>query len=409
MLCMAAPLTPVDQLVSRLIDHARRITPPTRILSLTQAHGSTLAQSVIAPCHVPPLDNSAMDGYAIAYPSTPISEVVWPVVGCAYAGQPRATLAAGQAMRIFTGASIPHGADTVVMQEEVQREGDVIRCTALPRQGDNIRRAGQDIQQGQQVLDVGCRLDAAEIGLLASLGIADVEVYQPLRVSILSTGDELVEAGQPLHDGQIYNSNQPMLAALITQLGFEVVYQRSIPDDPVQIAQAFLEAAACSDVILTSGGASVGDADHLKTVLSDIGQIEHWKVAIKPGKPFVWAQVGHDQSAVPVLGLPGNPQSVWVTFLVLALPYLRARQGQSQVMPSVVMHIPAGFNRGKAQGRRDYVRVQVQHGQLVPYANQSSGVLSSAVWADGLAWVETGQTVQQGDPLPFVSFAQYLA
>lgn len=406
---MAASLTPVDELVQRLIDAARQHVPDRQMLPLAQTTGRILAAPIIAPCAVPPLDNSAMDGYAIAYPSTPISEVVWPVVGVAYAGQPRATLGAGQAMRILTGASIPHGADTVVMQEDVQREGDVIRCIDPPQQGDNIRRAGQDIRLGQVVLQEGVRLGAAEIGLLASLGIAHVEVYQRLRVSILSTGDELVDAGQPLSDGQIYNSNQPMLVALITQLGFDVVYQRAIPDDPVQITQAFVDAAACSDVILTSGGASVGDADHLKAVLAQIGQIEHWKVAIKPGKPFVWGQVGQAEQTVPVLGLPGNPQSVWVTFLVLALPYLRARQGQTCVTPRVVAQIPAGFSRSKAQGRRDYVRVQVQDGQLIPYQNQSSGVLSSAVWADGLAWVEIGQMVQHGDPLPFVSFAQYLA
>lgn len=403
-------LTPISECLARMQQHAAQIAADLRFesVALETAFGRILAAPVYSSIAVPPLDNSAMDGYACRAADL-AQDGIYPVSGVCYAGQAPQTLAAGQVLRIFTGAPIPIGADAVIMQENVQTLApDQICVQQLPISGENIRRAGQDIQQGQIVLPAGTRLGAAEIGLLASIGVAELSVYRRLRVSVLATGDELVAAGQPLAVGQIYNSNAPLLVSLLQQLGCDVINVAQVPDQPEVLRQMLLKAAETSDVILTSGGASVGDADHLKPVLQQIGAIEQWKVAIKPGKPLVWGQVDTATASVPLIGLPGNPQSVWVTFLVLAMPYIKRLQGQTERLQPIALPVAAGFSRPKPQGRAEYLRVRLDNGQLIAHANQSSGVLSSAVWADGFALIETGQTVALGQPVLFLPFAGLL-
>ncbi|MEC7118472.1 MAG: gephyrin-like molybdotransferase Glp [Pseudomonadota bacterium] len=404
------PLTPIADFLRQLSEHALASKPSltTEWIELSAALGRVLAMDVDATCNIPPLNNSAMDGYACAHADWGVGQSMKVSATC-YAGQAPQVLQHGTVMRIFTGAPIPQGADTVVMQENVQvLPNGLVQLQHAPQLGENIRLAGQDVAKGQRVVVQGTRLDAAELGVLASVGQAQLCVYTPLKVSVIATGDELVSAGQPLAVGQIYNSNSPVLVALLQRLGCDVVQVTHLPDDPSQLRAGLLQAAASSDVVLTTGGASVGDADHLKSVLAEIGQISHWKVAIKPGKPVVWGQIGQGQSATALLGLPGNPQSVWVTFLVLVLPYLKQRQGQTQAVTPLSVRVPAGFERKKAQARCEYLRVQLQQGQLVAHPNQSSGVLSSAAWADGFAVIDTNETVSLGQFVQFIPFAGLL-
>ncbi len=403
-------LTPITACLNRMQQHAaqRSAQLSFETVTLNDALGRVLAEPMISSLAVPPLDNSAMDGYVCRASDVQLGQA-YPVTGVCYAGQAPQELSAGQVLRIFTGAPIPVGADAVVMQENTSTPAaDQIMLQQLPKQGENIRRAGQDIQHGQVVLPIGTRLGAAEIGLLASIGAATINVYRRLRVSVLATGDELVSVGQPLAVGQIYNSNAPLLVSLLQQLGCDVVRVAQVPDQPAVLQKMLLEAAESSDLILTSGGASVGDADHLKPVLQQIGAIEQWKVAIKPGKPLVWGRVGSAETSTPLIGLPGNPQSVWVTFLILALPYIKRYQGQTERLLPLSFPVVAGFSRTKVQNRAEYVRVRLQDAQLVPHSNQSSGVLSSAVWADGFAVIDSGQTVDVGQSVPFLPFSGLL-
>lgn len=403
-------LTPIQICLDRMQQHAACLSEQLSIevVAACDAQNRVLAEPIVSSIAVPPLDNSAMDGYACRAQDIQLGQA-YTVTNVCYAGQAPQQLLSGQIFRIFTGAPIPVGADTVVMQENTHAPtAEQVIIQQQPKHGDNIRRAGQDIQQGQIVLPTGIRLGAAELGLLASIGIASIKVYRRLRVSVLATGDELVEAGLSLAVGQIYNSNAPLLVSLLQQLGCELVQVAQVPDQPDILRQMLLTAAESSDVILTSGGASVGDADHLKPVLQQIGTIEQWKVAIKPGKPLVWGRVGSAEAYTPLIGLPGNPQSVWVTFLILALPYLKRYQGQMERLHPMRIPVPAGFRRIKAQNRAEYLRVCLQDGQLVPHKNQSSGVLSSAVWADGFALIESGQTVEMGQPVLFLPFSGLL-
>jgi molybdopterin molybdotransferase len=397
-------LMSVDEALERLVSAAkayRAARPlPHESLPLLAAQGRILANDVIAPINVPPARNSAMDGYAFRLADT-VSSSPLRVSQRIPAGKAPTPLEPGTVARIFTGAVIPDGADTVEMQENCDEKEGHVTFLQPPRLGAHIRAAGEDIAQASQVLNAGTRLGPAHLGLLASLGLPEVNVVAPVKVALLCTGDELVNPGTELKPGQLYNSNATLLTALLKQQGCDVLQLPSVADTVADTEQAFRHAISVgADLVVTTGGVSVGEEDHVRTALLRLGQLALWKVAIKPGKPIALGEI----DGVPVIGLPGNPQSVWVTYQVLTLPFIRCLQGD--ITLPVMIRVPAGFERTQPQGRREYLRVQIgvdDQGvqQLLAHPQQGSGVLSSATWAHGLALVEAGDTVKMGQLLPF--------
>lgn len=369
---------------------------------LAQADGRVLAAPLLAGLDLPPWDNSAMDGYALRLADgqgepLPVSQRI-------LAGSAPQPLKPGTCARIFTGAPLPPGADCVEMQEntEVLADGRVRFLEAL-RPGRNVRPRGQEVRTGETLLAAGSQLGPIELALAASIGIGTVTVRRRPRVALLSTGDELVEPGQPLGPGQIYNSNRRLLAAWLMRLGCEVRDAGILADD-LQATRAALAGVGEVDLILSTGGVSVGEADYLGQVLREAGDLALWKLAIKPGKPLT---CGHYRG-VPVLGLPGNPASTLVTFGLLARPYLLRRLGVEAVEPLGV-EVPAGFAWERAGNRRrEYLRARLEQGRAVPHPNQSSGVLRSAAWADGLVEVREERTFAEGAPVRFIPFSELL-
>lgn len=394
-------LMPVDEALRRLLHSAAGEAPrPCESIPLGMALGRVLAQPVLASCDVPPWDNSAMDGYALHSRDVPRGiDSGLPISQRITAGMASQPLEAGTCARIFTGAPLPEGADTVEMQENTRLEAGVVRLCSALRPGQNVRPRGQDVTTGQTVFDTGQVLRPQDLGVIASVGLSRVRVCKPLRVAVLSTGNELVEPDQPLGPGQIYNSNRFTLMAALQRLSQEVIDAGILPDDPDQTRSRLKQLAADVDVIVTSGGVSVGDADHLGQVLREEGQVDIWQLAIKPGKPFTLGQIDDK----PVLGLPGNPAASLVTFLLLVKPYLLHRLG---VQRTTALSVPvaAGFSWSKPGGRDEYVRARIEGGRILLSGNQSSGVLSSASQADGLALIPAGRTVSPGDLLDFLAF-----
>ncbi|WP_417694668.1 gephyrin-like molybdotransferase Glp [Pseudomonas sp.] len=370
-------------------------------LPLAAAQGRVLAEDLVSTLDLPPWPNSAMDGYALRLADCKGEPLV--VSQRIFAGQAPEPLAAGTCARIFTGAPVPAGADCVEMQENAVVEDDLrIRFTEPMVSGQNIRPQGQETTVGETVLSCGTRLGPIELGLAASLGCASLEVVRKVRVAVLSTGDELVEPGQALGPGQIYNSNRVLLCGWLQQLGCEVVDAGILPDDLPTTRQR-LGQLSDVDLILSTGGVSVGEADFLGTALREEGELALWKLAIKPGKPLTF---GHFRG-VPVIGLPGNPASTLVTFALLARPYLLRRQGVQAVTP-LKFKVPAGFTWPKAGGRREYLRGRIENGRAIIYRNQSSGVLRSAAWAEGLVEVLEGRTLVEGDEVGFIPLSEVL-
>jgi molybdopterin molybdotransferase len=368
---------------------------------LFNALGRTLSREVVATIDVPPADNSAMDGYALLHADWQGEQVALRVSQRITAGLVPRGLEPGTVARIFTGAEVPAGADTVVMQEHCRGTAGEVCIQKLPAKGANIRKRGQDIRRGQRVLDVGQRLRAQDLGLAASLGIASIPVYRRLKVAILSTGDELVEPSEQAKPGQIYNSNRFTMNGLLSAWGFEVIDLGIARDEPGAVRQSMTRAAERADVIITSGGVSVGEEDHVKDVVEQLGSLDLWRIAIKPGKPFAFGRVLDK----PFIGLPGNPVSVFVTLLIIARPYLLACQGIADTGLHAVS-ARATFSK-KASQREDYLRVRAAAGGLELFSNQSSGVLNSACWADGLVRQKAGEEIVEGgmvDYLPFTSF-----
>ncbi|MDP1606282.1 MAG: molybdopterin molybdotransferase MoeA [Rhodocyclaceae bacterium] len=385
LLAAAAPLTEVE------------------LIPLADLRGRFLAEALVSTVTVPPEDNSAMDGYAVRCADVLQSGVALPVAQRIPAGSIGHALAAGTAARIFTGAPIPRGADAVVMQEFCAHGADggvIINC--LPKPGMNIRRAGEDIAAGTEVLPAGTRLGAAEIGLAASIGAARLPVRRRLRVALLSTGDELAEPGQPLPPGGIYNSNRYFLRALLENLGCAVTDAGHVPDSLAETRRALRAAAECNDLIVTSGGVSVGDEDHVKPAVEADGELSLWKIAIKPGKPLAFGKVGAGGTAF--IGLPGNPVSCFVTFLLFLRPYLLKRMGARTTLP-VARTLVAASDWTRPDDRRSFLRARIAaDGRVELYPNQGSGVLTSCAWADGLVDTPAQQTFKAGDPVRYLSF-----
>ena len=395
-------LLPVEDALSRLLTLAEATPIKAReIVSLAAADGRVLATDLVAGLDLPPWPNSAMDGYALRladWQGEPLA-----VSQRILAGQAPEPLQPGSCARIFTGAPLPAGADTVEMQEnaEILADGRV-RFLEPIKVGQNVRPQGQETRAGEVVLPAGTRLGPVELGLAASLGCAVLVVRRRPRVAVVSTGDELVEPGRSLGPGQIYNSNRSLLCAWLQRLGCEVRDAGILPDDAQRTREA-LAALGDADLILSTGGVSVGEADHLGQVLREEGELALWKLAIKPGKPLT---CGHFRG-VPVLGLPGNPASTLVTFALLARPYLLRRLGVQRVAPLSV-EVAAGFAWSKPGKRREYLRARLENGRAVLYPNQSSGVLRSAAWADGLVEVLEERTYAEGETLRFIPLSEVL-
>lgn len=366
------------------------------IVSLLDAHHRILACDVMAPVNVPPCDNSAMDGYAMRVADA--AQPTLPVVGMVYAGAAPGVLAPGTVQRIFTGAPVPAGADAVVIQEDVARSDDCITIdpTVTVRAGDNIRRAGEDIRVGMCMLSRGQRLRAVDIGLLASVGIGQVTVTAPVRVGLLCTGDELLEPGDAPQPGKIYNSNRYLLAALLRELGCTVIDVGIVVDQLVATQDALQSLSQQVDIVISTGGVSVGDADYVKQAVLALGALDVWKIAVKPGKPLAFGQV----CGKPFFGLPGNPVSAFVTFLLFVQPFLQVAQGCTAQAARTVPAV-AEFAWLKAGKREEYLRVSLQQkgAALVAMAlpNQGSGVLSSVCYADALLRVPVGHTFVAGE------------
>lgn len=392
------------------LDHLLAAAEPvaeTKLLPLAVARGRVLAEPLVSAVTVPPLDNSAMDGYALRCADVPQAGVALPVAQRIPAGSVGHALAAGTAARIFTGAPVPPGADAVVIQE-LCAHGDAgtVMVNQVPKAGQNIRRAGEDIMAGAVVLSAGTRIGAAEIGLAASIGVATLPVRRRLRVALLSTGDELTEPGHPLPPGGIYNSNRYFLRALFEGYGCVVTDAGHVPDTLEATRKALREAAREHDLIVTSGGVSVGEEDHVKPAVEAEGALSLWKIAIKPGKPLAFGKVGSRGTAF--IGLPGNPVSCFVTFLLFLRPYVLKRMGMATILP-MARQLVAASDWNKSEDRRSFLRARIAaDGRVELYPNQSSGVLTSCAWADGLVDVPAHQTFKAGEVVRYLAFADLL-
>ena len=367
---------------------------------IEETDGFILSRDVASSIDVPPFSNSAMDGYAVRAEDVAVGKKL-PVGQIIAAGATGAPHQAGSASRIFTGAPMPVGADSVLIQEDAEALGDHIVPTESVTAGDHVRTQGQDIEQGAVIFPRGRRLRPADLALAASVGLETLPVYQPLRVAILSTGDELIEPPAQLAPGQIYNSNRRALAASIKRLGMVPVDLGIVPDDETLTQLRLREAAEQADVVMTTGGVSVGDRDFVKQSVRSAGELELWKLAIKPGKPLAFGKV-HGK---PFFGLPGNPVSSIVTFVALATPYLLKKQGATDYLPERWPGVAAfDFEGG---GRQEYLRVQLRLEQsevrLHLYPQQGSGVMSSLAWADALAIIEPRRAVREGDRVQYLS------
>jgi molybdopterin molybdotransferase len=402
--CFALPSgvhwTPVDDALAMLRE---RLTPITGIETCYVGHamGRVLGGDVFAPRANPPLPNTAVDGYGFSGGRVEGVHVL-PLLDERAAAGPMLdrNVPEGHAVRILTGAALPVGVDTVVLQEDVTVQAGQIAFNGPIKTGANTRRAGEDVQAGDAILNSGRRVTAADMALMAATGVDQVSVRIPLKVAVISTGDELVEAGQPAKQDQIYDANRPMLLSMIAAMGHEPVDMGRCVDDRAALRGVLDDAATKADVILTSGGASAGDEDHVSALLTDAGAMQLWRIAIKPGRPLALG-MWHD---TPVFGLPGNPVAAMVCTLIFARPAMAQLAGAGWSNP-VGFDVPAGFAKSKKAGRREYLRARIHEGQVEVFGSEGSGRISGLSWADGLVELpEDAQQINEGDLLRYIPF-----
>ncbi|MHC8394507.1 molybdopterin molybdotransferase MoeA [Pseudomonas sp. LB3P93] len=405
--CDLGNLMPVDEAIDRLLDQAPP-PPLAQMIGLDQALGRVLATDIHSLVNLPAWDNSAMDGYALRAADLPSQGGDLPIGGRIAAGdQACSPLPAQQAVQIFTGAPLPAGADTVVPQERCRIEGERVWFPSVTA-GDHVRKEGEEVRRGDLLLKAGKRLRAQELGLLAGAGVARVAVYRPLQVCLLSSGNELREPGDALAPGQIYNSNRYCLAALLRGWGVEVHDYGVMADELAASRHALSLASSECDLLLSSGGVSVGEEDHLKQAIDELGSLDFWRLAIQPGKPLAFGEV----AGKPWIGMPGNPSAALITALVVVRPFLLRAQGVSDVLPTPLA-VPAGFDWLQRNKRRQYLRARLTPGadgqlSVELHPQQSSAMLTAACWADGLAVIECEQQVLKHDNVMFLSFAELM-
>ena len=407
---MKKPMLSVQEALDFLLQSARSVKE-RELVSTLDANGRVLAEDQISQLNVPPMDNTQMDGYAVRAADCLSGNAVLRIsqrIPAGHIGQP---LEEGTAARIFTGAFIPPGADAVIMQEQCKADatGENVTIEHAPQSGEWIRRSGEDIQTGSVILQAGTRLRAQEQGFAASVGLAQLPVFRRLKVAVFFTGDELTMPGEALKPGAIYNSNRFMLRGLLQQLGCVVTDLGNVPDTLDATRAALRNAAQGNDLIITSGGVSVGEEDHIKPAVEAEGSLNMWQIAMKPGKPLAFGEVRRAaQEPAFFVGLPGNPVSSFVTFLLFVRPFIHALQGAQPSSPQSYS-MRADFSWPKADRRNEFLRVRINesHG-LDLFKNQSSGVLTSTVWGDGLVDNPPNQVIQPGDVVRFIPFNELL-
>ena len=397
-----------EQALEKLLAAAQPVAE-IRSQPLTAAAGRVLALAQQSTVAVPPLDNSAMDGYAVRSADVTTAGVCLPVSQRIPAGTVGVTLQPGTAARIFTGAPVPAGADAVVMQELCEHGENGVVINHVPHPEENIRRAGEDIAVGAEILRAGIRLRAQDIALAAAAGLPELPVYRRVRVGVFFTGDELVQPGEPLPPGAIYNSNRYALRALIEGMGCEVRDLGTVPDNLESTRDALRRAAADNDLIITSGGVSVGEEDHVRPAVEAEGQLDMWKIAIKPGKPLAFGEVRKPDGKAWFIGLPGNPVSAMVTFMIMVRPFVLRLQGVRDVTPRA-FDLRADFDWPRPDVRAEFLRGRMNgNGGVDLYPNQGSGVVTSLWWGDGLVMNPPAQAIKPGDRVRFVPYAELLS
>ena len=399
----------LEEALRRLLEGVQPLTE-TRKVPTQEANGRVLAEAVVSDIHVPGADCSSMDGYAVISTDCTSDLTTLEIVDRIPAAATGKPLQSGQAARIFTGAALPMGADTIVIQEDCEVQGTKLIFRHRPAPGEWVRKTGENIRKGETILKKGTPLRPQHLGLAASVGRENLTVVRPLRVALVSTGNEIVRPGQALKPGQIFDANYYLLSTLLQNFGCTVTDHPNVPDDIDLIRQAFLDTVDEHDLIIASGGVSVGEEDYIRQVVTELGWINLWQIAIKPGKPLVYGDINRNRTGTtPFLGLPGNPVSSFVTFLLFVRPFILRMMGVEEIRPHAAM-MRADFSMEKMEGRNEFLRARINDSNgLDLFDNQGSGVLASVVFADGLIDNPPANLIKKGDMVRFLPFNRMIS